>query len=656
MNFRLYKDRLFHTTHNVANAKEFMLMLDLIDDSIQSHSLVSIMKKLLISEIQQGLFQIYHKKPFRIFTEGDVDKDSLLKKISEEFHKSNFGSLHPIIKTKLKEFKNPEQVVNWLIKERKRNFNRFIANPEKNYELFIKGIYKPTKTWEKNWVEFVRDFADLGSIMGLIPNYEKAGYLLTGFEQGYNSSETLRKLKRLMNDSEKFNDLFIQILMDTKIRSSVLDISRFKDYNIQIRPFYSTLKLLALLKEKKLTPIEHKILFGTLGCLNSEREMNEAVKRIEEFSQKNPDYNNKTALYFNNDKTFIKEAGRISTGMRDFLIHTGLIEEVRAKSILIDISEKGLEIIKKVPERSFFYMNYNFGESVKLNLLHVHLLYKSYIISNLVEKKVTKEEFFCDLNNLSKTEIEEIMFKFLKKIDFKPFKLTNENVIISPRSEQIAISPYLDFANKENINFILHGGNVPNVDINIGDVPSLDRLKEKYREGKLIELIKELSIGKVWITEESIVWMIKIFDSDTQDTRDLVILIRKHLSTEEEVRIINKVKTKLKKDSYEKIDFWIIYYSQKEIGKKHLDEIKNKIYNENLVDGYFIINNFSEECLLLYIQYLYKKRTIYQYNRLSVENLEVSINHDIINCFWDWCMFEKDFYVFDTSQFETLLE
>ena len=150
--YRLEKSRLYHFPHNSALYEEFEFMLKSLDPEKTSKKVYTfgeISKILLVEQVKEGTFEQFHPKPYDIFTKKPPpDFDTLVDKMGG---------------------KNAKK----LSEDRRSAFKRFLEDPNCNYEGFVDVQYKPTKTWRQNWVEFVRDYADLAAYCGLLPAFFK---------------------------------------------------------------------------------------------------------------------------------------------------------------------------------------------------------------------------------------------------------------------------------------------------------------------------------------------------------------------------------------------------------------------------------------------------------------------------------------------------
>lgn len=662
MPFKLSKDRLYHTTHNVAIADEMYFLIKILSEERTHYSLQEIKKDLFLKEIEERQFRQFHSGPYNNFTKTTSDKRDLHNKLSNKIKQNKLKDLLPQIRKKIEEGENKVEVIKFIQNQRINNFKQFLEDPQSNFELIMNTIYKPTKKWEKNWVEFVRDFVDLASMFQLLPNYTKAGHIFSGFEKDFNISKIFYQIKSVMNDKEEFKEAFIKLILENKIKSSVMNLRNFSEYNIETRFYYCLLKVLKILNDKGVPHVHHSMLFGTVGCINFEDEIESASRYLYNFIKK---FSNiidvDVKKYFSHNEKFYKEAGRISTGLKNFPLNLGLIKtKTVSRNQFIKITDKGIKALEGTPFRTIFYKNYSFNEKFQLNALHTHLLYKSYTLSkNDKEYVIDKYDFFNDLQDITIDDIEKQVYQLLEILDPKPFRIEADNVIISKSKNQIAIAPYLDFDSKEIIDFIIEGGNIPEFSQALVDIPTFDEIKKIYNENNLRNIIEDLKIGKVHIVNNNVLWIMKIYDEDIEDVRYLSLLFLKYRNLDTEIKKVKDVLKSLHIKGIHETDLWIFYIRREVMNKEEIEDLDERLYSENIVPGVHKITNISLDCFFHYLRYLYE-----QFDKLVLrfsskmkksETREKLMDYVIdtpIKCFWEWGGFE-DKIIFDASQFRT---
>ena len=128
----------------------------------------------MIEQVKCDKFKIFHQKPYKNFT-ADIppDKDSLRNKFNELENAviCPANTIKSIYK-KIQEL-GPEDALEWFIQQRKDAFHKFSSNPEIYYDEFIDTAYTTQKQWKYNWAEFVRDYIQFLSYIGIIPAYYK---------------------------------------------------------------------------------------------------------------------------------------------------------------------------------------------------------------------------------------------------------------------------------------------------------------------------------------------------------------------------------------------------------------------------------------------------------------------------------------------------
>jgi len=511
--FSLAKSKMYHFPHNSALREEFDFMLKILDPKKTKrrvYTISEITEKLLIEQVKQNVFPKFHKKPFAIFTKfPPPDMKTLVKKMGKAKAKT-------------------------LARNRMEAYSRFIKNPEKHIRDFLSTQYKPTKTWKQNWIEFVRDYADLAAYCGLLPAFFKNPYRDSP-EDGYVVSDKM--LDYLANKLS-----FEEVLMNMKYANSSINLERYYQFNIEVRPFYCALKILKKLKEKGIEVVEYSLLSATVSCLRSENEIPSATDLIlREYSEKSwAKFGNKPL-----STSFQREAVRFSLSLLSFLRSENLITFHHSKGTrYVRITEKGEKLVENTPNRAIYY-THNL-ENLSITPLIGYLL---NLFSVSVRKGKNALDYDLLLKNLkgsvSENELEDNI-SYLKNLEYSPILEVEKPIIkLAPLDKQYSVVSVVDFASHHEAKFVDEGiGAIPEyvTPIIIEAVPqeivdslmdtALSSRGEDY-EDALKAALCTLNCGSVISYGHTrpaqryldIVWEVPIVDSITNSERTLLIMV-----------------------------------------------------------------------------------------------------------------------------------
>ena len=291
--------------------------------------------------------------------------------------------------------------------------------------------------------------------------------------------------------------------MDYKYSNSSINIKRYKQFNIKTRPFYSVLKLLSLLEEKKIYKIESHLLFGCISCLSDEKEIKEARDYILNFIKKEYKINR-----FSN--SFLREITRFISGMHRFLIETELVEKITEKGIdYYAITKKGKSLIESTPPNSLF-----FGEYTERGIYYSPLI--AYLLKRFADN-IKEGRNSIPINVIIKSlgEVDkEIILSALRDISTlspNPIKLVKNDIIeLNTFDYQYAVSPYVDFSSIEEAEFVYGRGTIKKTrKLEIGklEMPPEDIINELLKtssesdgeayEDSVEKALKLLGLGEV---------------------------------------------------------------------------------------------------------------------------------------------------------------
>jgi len=438
MSFNISQDKMYHFPHNTLFVDELILLLKSLDQNKKQYSFKEITGRMFIKELQEEVFSKFHKnKPYRIIVKGeDIDKNSVKKKLLEvkKMNKKPQSMNVELYNKLLKE--NIDEVVKYFLEKRREDFILFKDNPEK----ILKVQYKPTKTWGQNWVEFARDYIDFSAYCGLTPCYYKLpmrqeddGYIIT------------QRLIDFLNGKVSIED----ILMDYKYSNSSINVRRYDQFNIRVRPFFSLLKLLWLLEKEEIKEVDSHLLFGSISCITDEKQIEEAKDYIIKFIKSNKKISNFP-------KKTLREITRFSSGMHRFLTETNLIITSKNKKNY-SITEKGKNLIQLTPPNSLFFGQYT-DSGIYYSPLIAYLLKIMAESSKSDVNEISINEILNNLKNVEETTLISAL-KDISSLSPSPINKVNKEVIeLNIFSNQYAVSPYVDFSSLEEAEFVSLGG------------------------------------------------------------------------------------------------------------------------------------------------------------------------------------------------------
>jgi len=504
---------MFHFPHNSARREEFDFMLQILNPEKTGqrvYTITEICEKMLIEQVKEEVFENFHSKPYAIFTKlSPPDMPTLQKKMGKKKAKT-------------------------LAKKRIQAYKKFVSNPEKQIHAFLSTQYKPTKTWKQNWIEFVRDYADLAAYCGLLPAFFKNPYRDSP-EDGYVVSDNMiGYLERELS--------FEEVLMNMKYANSSINLERYYQFNIDVRPFYSALKILKILKSRGVELVEYSLLAAVVSCLRNENEIESAVNLILK------KYTDKPIAKFGDKplkQAFYREAVRFSLSLLSFLKSASLITfHHTGHRRYVKITQKGETLLKKTTGRAVFY-THNLEGIVVAPLI-------GYLL-NLFSVSVRKNKKILDFNLLHKNlrgivrkkELEDTILG-LSNLKFSPIeKFEKPKIELASIENQYSVVSVVDFASSHEAKFVDEGiGAIPEyvkkVEIMAPPPKMLNSLlvtamssKGDEYEDTLAEALKSLKFGTVTQYGHKkqaqryldVVWQIPIIDSITNSERKLLVLI-----------------------------------------------------------------------------------------------------------------------------------
>ena len=633
--FSLRKDKMFHFPHNSALREEFDFMLQILNPEKTGqrvYTITEICEKMLIEEVKQKVFKDFHsKKPYPIFTKfPPPDMPTLQKKMGKKKAKT-------------------------LAKKRIQAYKKFASNPEKQIRAFLSTQYKPTKTWKQNWIEFVRDYADLAAYCGLLPAFFKNPYRDSP-EDGYVVSDNMISY---LKGELSFED----VLMSMKYANSSINLERYYQFNIEVRPFYSALKILKILKSRGVELVEYSLLAAVVSCLRNEDEISSVVKLILK------KYATKLIAKFGDKPlkhSFHREAVRFSLSLLSFLKSANLITLHRAKHVrYVRITKKGEMLLKKTPGRAIFY-THKF-EGIVVTPLIGYLL-------NLFSISTRKGERILDLNILqenlkdivNKEELEETILR-LSKLKHPPIKkFEKPKIKLVSIKNQYSVVSWVDFASSHEAKFVDEGkGAIPKyvkkVEI-IAPPPKMLSLLVKTAtsskgdeyEDALGKALKSLKFGRVRQFGHKrraqrymdLVWEVPIIDSITNSERTLLVLIEaksggaikqldERIVTDEAKRTIKVHRKKLPKICG--IWIWIldgrklpatiaVHGGARAGAKTFLEKLNDLVLLTMYVNRPIVVTTMNIDCFIEYFSYLYS----------MLKDVTTPLNEIRTPQFWVW--------------------
>ena len=451
--FKIDKNRFYHLPHNSVVVEEFNFMVSKLDVSKKYYKAHELQKLFLIEQIKDDKFKIFHKKPFRNFTEDTPPDIESLRNKFETLENEVICPRNTIVSVynKVQEL-GPDEALKWFLAQRKKAFQMFVQDPEKNYDNFVSTPYTTQKEWKYNWAEFVRDYIQFLSHIGVIPAYYK-GWGRENRMSG-NVGFVISKLgEKYINNQIELG----QLLMGYKYRNALINLDLFEQYARKVRPFYTSIKLLALLKDKGVVHVERNLLAGFISTIVEENEVSQIAEDY--FETLKDDENNKLMSIFPDiDEPFQKEIGRFALTLIKFLEGSGLVNVTRVgRNNYIAITEYGESILQNEPHRLAVsndtigelkltpivgYILKYFSDSVKnkVQSLSITDLYES---SDLLKSLLEKDKFIGLLNDIKNT------------FEFSPIKSITENdILLNGLENQFSINSSVDFSDIYDSSFV----------------------------------------------------------------------------------------------------------------------------------------------------------------------------------------------------------
>lgn len=442
MSFEISEERMYHFPHNTLFIDELKFLLKSLDLNKKYYTFKEIVETVFVEEINKGIFKKFHgKMPYRIIVNGESPDIKYIRKKFENVKKSNqqpLGMPDDLFKNIIS--MNINDSVSYFLNQRRSGFEKALKNLE-NTDIF-KVQYKPTKKWWFNWVEFVRDYIDFSAYCGLTPCYYKLPTKASP-NDGYVITE---KLKDFIEGKTTLEE----ILMDFKYSNSSINTLRYKQFNIRVRPFFSLLKLLQLLKQEKINIVEKKLLFGCISCLVDEKELDEVKNFIIDFIRKERRIER---IY---PEKLVDEIGRFATGMHRFLTETNLIEEISVNNkTCYKITDKGEKLIDSIPSNALFFGQYYEGMYYSPMVAFILKLFAEY--SNNEVYEICIDDIIRQVKSLNRKSLISILNE-IQNLKPSPIKyIDNSKILLNKFSNQYSVSPYVDFSSIEEAEFVYKG-------------------------------------------------------------------------------------------------------------------------------------------------------------------------------------------------------
>jgi hypothetical protein len=449
--FNVKMDRFYHLPHNAVLVAEFNFLVSKLNPETKHYKTKDLQRLFLVEQVRANKFKDFHPKPYRNFTEQDPpDKDKLRSKFFE-LENAPICPSHTIqeVYNKIQEL-GPEDALGWFLQNRRDSFARFVSDPETNYESFVMTPYTTQKQWKYNWAEFVRDYIQFLSYIGIIPAYYKgwgrenemsgeAGFVISKLGEKYINGEI--SLPRM--------------LMGYKYRNALVNLDNYPQYARKVRPFFAALQLLAKFESQGVNHIERNLLAGFVSCIMDEVEVDEIVRRHKR--QLSDDANNNLQSIISVNGVFSKEIARFALTLSKFLIETGLIESNRnGRFNLLSISELGKQTLADEPKKIAVsndvigqlgltpiigYILKHFADSVRSgnNEVEIARLYESSELLKSIVDEATFRHLLDDLKDVADSPIEQI---------------TDGQIMLRDLNYQYSINSSADFSDIYDSNFV----------------------------------------------------------------------------------------------------------------------------------------------------------------------------------------------------------
>src|SRR5262249_17485258 len=131
------------------------------------------------------------------------------------------------------------------------------------------------------------------------------------------------------------------LLMGFKFGNVLINLDKYPQYNIKVRPFYATLLILDLLHGDDIPEVPFKLLAAAVSCRNDESRIEAAAATINPYIE--IDGNRWPP---NLPPEFGREAARFSLSQRAFLQGADLIEVTSVgKDIMVRLTEAGSQLL-----------------------------------------------------------------------------------------------------------------------------------------------------------------------------------------------------------------------------------------------------------------------------------------------------------------------
>lgn len=375
-------DSGYHLPHNAVVVEEFEFMLSLLDVS-KEYYIYEDLKTLFFEEmVKNGLFEKFHGRMYERIKNSINMKEIYFK----------------------------------------------VYNGKATYDDIKKLYYtdsekKPSKNFNQNWNEIIRDYLEFMAFLGVLPTYYK-GKNRENDKKHY-ISDTLIKYK---NGTLLLSD----IILGMKFRNASKDYSNFEMYDITLRPFVVAIKILQLAKELGVLEVDGAVLCGLVKLQN-----NESLKDMSNIDFSNRNNNNWT-------KKQIKEFGRGLTFMKQWLNIVLEIPLVNTRNIKFDITNFDINNYDFYHESIFIGETYNHLEitpQIANIIICPEKCNDEEVLSILKDAKLINENkqnahinFDTDLPSRELVIEADRLFKSKSKIEFEldevqiqEFSMSNEN-------------------------------------------------------------------------------------------------------------------------------------------------------------------------------------------------------------------------------------
>lgn len=453
--FIIEKNRFYHLPHNSVIVDEFNFMVSKLDISKKYYKTSELQKLFLIKQIQENKFEIFHKTPYKNFTESTPPDIEKLRKKFENLENEVICPKNTlkIVYDKVQEL-GPDDALNWFLEQRRVAFATFVSNPDKHYDQFISTPYTTQKVWKYNWAEFVRDYIQFLSHIGIIPAYYKGW----GRENKMSGSGDVGFVISKLGEKYINNKIELgQLLMGYKYRNALINLDQYEQYARKVRPFYASIKLLWLFKNAGVLSIERNLLAGFISTIMEEKEIYEITKSYSKIL-KNDNKNYLMSVFPSIDDGFKKEIGRFALPLIKFLEGSNLISIKRVgQKNYISITEYGENIIKNEPQK-IAVSNDTIGDLKLTPIVGYILKYFADTVKNntqtiLVEKIYSSSELLKSL--LEKDKFIDLLEDIKNTVENSPIdKITDTEIILNGLETQFSINSSVDFSDIYDSSFV----------------------------------------------------------------------------------------------------------------------------------------------------------------------------------------------------------